>query len=229
MTMLLRQWWLYNIKRKKLCKIPTGVWSRRDRETLSITFHMWCAFSPSSIEGRKDACNQLMLCQGTLSSKEERTRPDMTLINVTGSDCKVLPNKQGESLPHEAPNEGQASNRLYPSAVPSGFINHEFFQSCKDDDNKQQTTSYCLVKSEYELWTDLVCTQAGWITAQFLRFTTFVSKVEQSHARILQSYGSSWGWTYWCVAGPNTRERHLSLPIGLCMWCVLSFACSRKL
>jgi hypothetical protein len=52
------------------------------------------------------------------------TRPATTLINVTGSDCKALPNKQGESLPHEDPNEGQASERLYPSAVPSGFINH---------------------------------------------------------------------------------------------------------
>ena len=49
------------------------------------------------------------------------------------------------------------------------FINHGFFQSCKDDGNKQQTTSYRLVKSEDELRTDLVCAQAGWITAQFLR------------------------------------------------------------
>jgi hypothetical protein len=82
-----------------------------------------------------------MLRQGTLSSEEERTRPATTLTNVTGSGCKVLPNKQGESLPHEAPNEGQASERLYPSAVPSGSINHEFFQSYQDDDNKQQTTN----------------------------------------------------------------------------------------
>jgi hypothetical protein len=102
-----------------------------------------------------------MLRQGTLSSEEERTRPATTLINVKGSDCKVLPNKHGESLPHEAPNEGQASERLYPSAVPSSFINHEFFQSCKDDDNKQQTTSNRLVKSEDELRTDLVRAQAG--------------------------------------------------------------------
>jgi hypothetical protein len=85
----------------------------------------------------------------------------MTLINVKGSDCKVLPNKQGKSLPHEAPNEGQASERLYLSAMPSSFINHEFFQSCKDDDNKQQTTSSRLVKSEDELRTDLVRAQAG--------------------------------------------------------------------
>ena len=49
------------------------------------------------------------------------------------------------------------------------FINHGFFQSCKDNGNKQQTTSYRLVKSEDELRTDLVRAQAGWITAQFLR------------------------------------------------------------
>jgi hypothetical protein len=53
----------------------------------------------------------------------------------------VTPIKLGESLPHEAPNEGQASERLYPSAVPSGFVNHEFFQSCKDDDNKRLVTA----------------------------------------------------------------------------------------
>jgi hypothetical protein len=51
----------------------------------------------------------------------------------------------------------------------SSFMNHEFFQSCKDNDNKQRTTSYRLVKSEDELRTDLVRAQAGWITAQFLR------------------------------------------------------------
>jgi hypothetical protein len=49
----------------------------------------------------------------------------------------VTPTKLGESLPHEAPNEGQAGERLHPSADPSGFVNHEFFQSCKDDDNKR--------------------------------------------------------------------------------------------
>ena len=47
----------------------------------------------------------------------------------------------GESLPYEAPNEGQASVRFYPSVVPSGFVNREFFQSCKDDDNKRLVTA----------------------------------------------------------------------------------------
>ena len=83
-----------------------------------------------------------MLRQGTLSKtlpegrrSEQRTRPATTLINVKGSDCPPWrcikkkthggPNKQGESLSHEAPNEGQAGERLYPSAVPLGFINRE--------------------------------------------------------------------------------------------------------
>jgi hypothetical protein len=70
-----------------------------------------------------------------------------------------MPNKLGESLPHEAPNEGQASERLYPFADPSGFVNHEFFQSCKDDDNKRLVIA--LFKSEDELRTYLVRAQAG--------------------------------------------------------------------
>jgi CxxC motif-containing protein len=70
-----------------------------------------------------------MLRQGTLSSEEEKTRPVTTLINVEGSDCKVLPYKQDKSLPHEAANKGQPSKRLYSSAVQSGFIKHEVFQS----------------------------------------------------------------------------------------------------
>jgi hypothetical protein len=77
----------------------------RQRQRLALYKYdsaMRCPFSSSSIEGRKDACNQLMLRHGTLSRKEERTRPATTLMNVKGSDCKVLPNKQGKSLPHEA-------------------------------------------------------------------------------------------------------------------------------
>ena len=63
----------------------------------------------------------------------------------------MIPIKLGESLPHEAPNEGQASERLHPSAVPSGFVNHEFFQSCKEDDNKQLVTACSSWKMSCEL------------------------------------------------------------------------------
>ncbi len=62
-----------------------------------------------------------------------------------------MPNKLGESLPHEAPNEGQASERLYPFANPSGFVNHEFFQSCKDDDNKRLVIACSSRKMSCEL------------------------------------------------------------------------------
>jgi hypothetical protein len=123
-------------------RIPTGVRSRRERATLSITFDMRCPFSPSSIEGRKALFQARRREQGPL-------RHWLMLREVT---VRCYLTSKASHCPMKL----------------SRFINHEFFQSYKSD-NRQQTTSYCLVKSEDELWTDLVRAQAGWITAQFLR------------------------------------------------------------
>lgn len=63
----------------------------------------------------------------------------------------MIPNKLGESLPHEDPNEGEDSERLYPSADPSGFVNHEFSQSYKDDNNKRLVIACSSPKMSCEL------------------------------------------------------------------------------
>jgi hypothetical protein len=77
----------------------------------------------------------------------------------------------------------------------SRFINHEFFQSYKAD-NKQQATSSRLVKSEDELWTDLVRAQAGWITAQFLPEFCKVM-VHNDDEPIGARQGRIWGEDIW--------------------------------
>jgi hypothetical protein len=85
---------------------------RDEIEDASIyRFDETCFFSSSSIEGR--SMQSIVEREGTLPSEEERPMPATTLINIEGSDCKC-PIKLGESLPHETPNEGQASERRIP-------------------------------------------------------------------------------------------------------------------
>ena len=120
----------------------------------------------------------------------------------------MIPIKQGESLPHEAPNEGQAIERLYPSAIPSGFINHEFSQSCKDDDNKRLVTACSSRTMSCELALFALKLAAQRITAQFVRYMKLLYlQLNKVMRELCQSYGSSCGWTYWCATGPNHERK----------------------